>query len=45
MTTVLGVVIILFVLLVALPVSYLIGGGILAAIFGTALNASKPSED
>jgi len=36
---VLGAVIIVVVLLVVLPVGFLIGGGVLAAIFGSSLDA------
>jgi flagellar basal body-associated protein FliL len=36
---VLGAVLIVIVLLVVLPVAFLIGGGVVAAIFGAALDA------
>ena len=40
----LGAVIMVIILLVVLPVSFIIGGAILAAIFGQSLSASKQQE-
>jgi hypothetical protein len=41
---VLGAVIMVIVLLVVLPVSFLIGGAVLAAIFGQSLSAAKDKD-
>jgi flagellar basal body-associated protein FliL len=41
---VLGAVIMVIILLVVLPVSFIIGGAILAAIFGQSLSSAKEQE-
>jgi hypothetical protein len=41
---VLGAVIMVIVLLVVLPVSFLIGGAVLAAIFGQSLSSAKAKD-
>ena len=40
----LGAVIMVIILLVVLPVSFLVGGAVLAAIFGSSLTAAKERD-
>lgn len=40
----LGALIMVFILLIALPVSFLVGGAVLAAIFGQSLTVTKARD-